>query len=204
MTRYSPGGGAGTCPLVPGSRASTTLGGEGCHSLAATPRETASSTLARCRPPRSPRPPEWCLGWPAAIPDAAWWLLQGWCASRGRGGGGLNAPPPSLSKRMCCRGRVGWCGSSRALGLVNRFIPERDASPRQEQISAERAQGRFSMPCGAAAMRYGGLEKRGFDFGQEVYCLQPTERAACCPTCPGVTSCKRTANREIVLLRVGN
>ena len=152
MTRYSPGGGAGTCPLVPGSRASTTLGGEGCHSLAATPRETASSTLARCRPPRPPRPPEWCLGWPAASPDAAWWLLQGWCASRGRGGGGVNAPPPSLSKRMCCRGRVGWCWLSRALGLVNRFIPERDASPRQERISAERAPGRFSMPCGAAAM----------------------------------------------------
>ena len=38
------------------------------------------------------------------------------------------------------------------MGLVNRFIPERDASPRQERISAERAPGRFSMPCGAAAM----------------------------------------------------
>jgi hypothetical protein len=29
-------------------------------------------------------------------------------------------------------------------------------------------------------------------------------RAACCPTCHGVTSSKRTANREIDLLRVGN
>ena len=56
MTRYSPGGGAGTCPLVPGSRASTTLGGEGCHSLAATPRETEILD-ARAMSPASPASP---------------------------------------------------------------------------------------------------------------------------------------------------
>ena len=204
MTRYSPGGGAGTCPLVPGSRARprrwAAKGATPSRRRPGKPHPRRSRDVARLA--RLARPS--VTGLAGGEPGRGSVVSPGLVRISGRRRRGLNAPPPSPSKRMCCRGRVGWCGSSRALGLVNRFTPARDASPRQEQISAERHRAGFSMPCGAAAMRHGGLEKRGFDFGQEVYCLQPTERAACCPTCPGVTSCKRTANREIVLLRVGN
>ena len=99
-------------------------------------------------------------------------------------------------------------GASRVVRVIPRVGVGESLHPRARCQPAtganQRGAGTGPVQHAMRGSSYGGLEKRGFDFGQEVYCLQPTERAACCPTCPGVTSCKRTANREIVLLRVGN
>tara|TARA_B110000444_G_scaffold246432_1_gene267965 strand:- start:1236 stop:1409 length:174 start_codon:yes stop_codon:yes gene_type:complete len=55
---------------------------------------------------------------------------------------------------------------------VKRFIApfERDASPRQVRISAERAPGRFSMPCGRAGVCEAG-KGRAENFDQKIIAI---------------------------------